>query len=777
MRSIAEKSPVTVPCLLALALSWGCSGVALPEWTQHGEGTGGDQGGAAEASSTVELEPVAGVPITREPEGPAATRLIAVALESAGGGEVVRVRGDGAFRYSAFSLHAPDRYVVDLEGVLIEDGALGEILGEGLILKVRTGQFRREPEPVARVVLDLAEVVDVTVQARSDGLEIRVGGTATAPAPAVVGSRPESRRPGADDREGAADWRILPLYGADVRAFAIAPDDPDRIYLGTSGGQIYRSDDGGRSWQDAAAALPFPGWVVSALHFDPNRPERLWMAGWGVFGGGIVAWTEDGGHVWTVRRDGLERQQVYSLALVREEEGKLYVGTRDGVYGSTDDGGTWSKLTHSQPQMQKVTSLAVDPLNRQRVLAGTWRQAYRTDDGGATWQRVPTGMVEDTEVFTLIPVPGRPGELWASTCGWVYNSVGFGERWTRHKAWEFERRRVPAFAVLSADHLLAGTVRGIEMSTDGGATWRKQGPQGMAILTIAHDPRRPDRILIGTEGDGVWRSDDRGQSFGPSGRGLTNLRVHDIVRAAGDLLLSVRDAGPRSGIYRSDDGGRSFIREGQGMPPVLDLTITADRVYAATERGLYERAGGEWRRVSELEERRVERVEAGSGGVLAVSRSGLFVSRGGLFAPLPYEHGLPLSAAVTGDAVWVADAAGLYRLTAAANDTVTPPFSPGKLLALGPDVLWSGKDGVYLRSASGWRRLAEERAMTLPTGDRERPVLLLEKGGRASLLDADGLAVTELELPVPNWDVNAVLLEGDTLYLGTNGQGLWKGSL
>src|SRR4051812_11885486 len=78
-----------------------------------------------------------------------------------------------------------------------------------------------------------------------------------------------------------SDWRPLPLWGGDVRTLAIDPTNPDVILAGTSAGQVYISQTGGGAWQNAGVPLPFPGWVVSALRFDPNRPARLWVALWG----------------------------------------------------------------------------------------------------------------------------------------------------------------------------------------------------------------------------------------------------------------------------------------------------------------------------------------------------------------------------------------------------------------------------------------------------------------------------------------------------------------
>jgi photosystem II stability/assembly factor-like uncharacterized protein len=550
--------------------------------------------------------------------------------------------------------------------------------------------------------------------------------------------------PGEDPPSPAAT--PVEIWGGDVRSLAIHPEDPDLLAAGTSAGHVYLSRDGGRSWQNAGVPVPFPDWVVGTLRFDPHRPRRLWAALWGVWGSGLVAMSDDLGATWRERMgsgvsDGLAgalpREPVYDLVVENGKPDLLYAGARSGVWLTRNAGLTWNHLTAAYPEIHHVSSLLVHP---ETLIAGTWRRAYRSDDGGLTWRGAFSGMELDSEVFQLRSVPGHPEELWASTCGWVYRSSDLGASWTRFKE-GLPERRTPSFAVLEDGRLLAGTIAGLYVSGDGGGSWRRRTDPALGIRAIAHDPRRPDRIVLGTEGAGVWISTDGGRRFEPSSRGMTNVRIEAVVALPGEasreeVLVAVRDAGPFSGIYRSTDAGRTFELEaatsGEALPPVLDLAVIGDRVYAATKAGWFARRGTDWHRAPEPEERRVD----------AVKRAD------------------PALAHVPAD--------------------VSGPFDPqGLETVAGGRLLW-GRHEVWFHGGDGesWRQVDTGRVgqvlRVLDTGDPRGPYLLVGDGD-AELFDpaASGSPVgSRLPLFFPARDIVAAARVDGRLLLGTTGHGL-----
>jgi len=583
---------------------------------------------------------------------------------------------------------------------------------------------------------------------------------------------------GAAPARAEGSFAPAPIWGADVRTLAFAPDDPWTVLAGTSAGQVYLSQNGGATWRNAGAALPFPGWVVAALRFDPNRGGRLWAALWGIWGSGQVAYSDDLGKSWAAASRGLPDEPVYTIALVPGREGRLYAGTRSGVWGTEDGGGSWRRLTESLPDVQKVTSLLVDPALPDTVIAGTWRQAYRSDDGGRTWGPPLDGMVLDTEVFSLTPIADRPGEMWASTCGWVYQSVDHGSHWQRFKQ-GLDERRTTSFAALPDGRLLAGTVSGLYASTDGGRSWVRKSDPALSVLSIAVHPRRPQRVVLGTEGSGVWISDDGGESFHRASQGMTNTRVWALAAVGPELLAAVDHAGPVSGIHTSPDGGRTWSGLFAPLPTVLDLAVVRGRAYAATDRGLYQRLGEDWRRCPELGEGRVEQLATDGRSLVARTAAGLWELAGERFVPLPWKHGPPRSAALVAGALWASDAQGVYRLTPGANHTIAAPAPGGRLDRLGDRLLlWNG-GGAWLRAGDldgEWSAIEEKPTRVLATGDARLPAVVVT-GESAKLYDRAARAFRPLELPFPARDLAAALIRNGRLFLGTSGYGLQVGEI
>jgi type IV pilus assembly protein PilQ len=107
------------------------------------------------------------------PIGDAATRLSAVEVESAPGLTVVEIRGDGEFAYSTFRLSDPDRFVIDLAGVVNNAAQSSIPVASGPVERVRLAQFRPFPEPVSRVVFDLRASGQPQIERTPDSLVVR----------------------------------------------------------------------------------------------------------------------------------------------------------------------------------------------------------------------------------------------------------------------------------------------------------------------------------------------------------------------------------------------------------------------------------------------------------------------------------------------------------------------------------------------------------------------------------------------------------------------------
>ncbi|MEM1176859.1 MAG: type IV pilus secretin PilQ [Acidobacteriota bacterium] len=130
------------------------------------------------------------------PAGVIASQLYSVDILEADAGTVVQVVGDGEFAFSSFRLENPERFVIDLTGVVNTGASATVPVGSANVEQIRIGQFKPRPEPVSRVVFDLQDGSVPTITRTGDGLLVSFGGAAipevaAARVPEMVAPEPE----------------------------------------------------------------------------------------------------------------------------------------------------------------------------------------------------------------------------------------------------------------------------------------------------------------------------------------------------------------------------------------------------------------------------------------------------------------------------------------------------------------------------------------------------------------------------------------------------------
>jgi hypothetical protein len=155
-----------------------------------------------------------------------------------------------------------------------------------------------------------------------------------------------------------------------LMAMAYALSAPNIAYLGTGGSGVYKSTNGGLSWQPAGLT----GEYIWSVAVDPADPDLVYAA---TSTPGSLKVSLDGGATWT---DANLQVTFYSLATSPASPGRLVAGTDSGLFRY--QAGSWTQMGLSD---QVVNAIAIDPHNSSVIYAGTTNGAYYTIDGGTTW--------------------------------------------------------------------------------------------------------------------------------------------------------------------------------------------------------------------------------------------------------------------------------------------------------------------------------------------------------------------------------------------------------
>ncbi len=333
---------------------------------------------------------------------------------------------------------------------------------------------------------------------------------------------------------------------------------------------------------------------INCVAFHPSDNQTFWV---GTANGGIWK-TTDGGTTWDVLNNGTAVLAVSDIIIPSDyvNSNTIYIATGDrdhwdsnsvGVLKSTDGGVMWNAtdLTYSVANGKMVNKLIIDPNDNQTILAATKDGVYKTTDGGDNWNTQLTGErfidleYKPGDFNTLYGGTRYGGEIWRSTDG--------GATWTQILDTDGERVELavsPDNSTVVYALIAAGNngLKGIYKSTDSGASFTLEydsknllgwdsdgnddGGQGWYDLSLTVNPADVDMVFVG--GVNTWKSTDGATSFSIvnhwSGNDAPEVHAdkHRLrYRSNGDLF-ECNDGG----VYIStDDGEEDWTDKTNGM--------------------------------------------------------------------------------------------------------------------------------------------------------------------------------------------------------------------
>ncbi|HBE81655.1 MAG TPA: YCF48-related protein [Pyrinomonadaceae bacterium] len=384
------------------------------------------------------------------------------------------------------------------------------------------------------------------------------------------------------DPKNFAEWTVVGPDGGDVRAIAIDPKDPERIYISTLDGQIHSSSDGGRTWQ-MLVNLDKPQLVIDDMFVDSRDSNVIYAAGHRHKAPGGFFKSKDGGKTWKESKE-LRNESIHAMTQSESDPENLFVGTTSGVWVSRNSGDDWEKISSGSMPIN-VNSLAIDPRSRDTIFAGTWWRAYKSTDAGKSWKLIKDGMIDDSDVFAIDINERNRDHIFASACSGIYESLDGGEKWKKIQGIPSTSRRTRAILQHPSQPgtVYAGTTEGFWMSVNGGKTWSMTTQKNLEINKIAVHRQVPNRVFIATNNNGVMVSNDGGKSFSQTNQNFTSRFAYSVtadVSQPGRLYATTHNTASSGGFFFvSSDGGANWQpARGLDMNKVSLFSVLQDRI-------------------------------------------------------------------------------------------------------------------------------------------------------------------------------------------------------
>jgi len=468
----------------------------------------------------------------------------------------------------------------------------------------RVARFNRFPAPLALLVLSATQGTALSATPAS-ALRAAASARITAPADSLF---PDLR------------WRSIgPFEGGRVEAVAGVPGRPATFYFGAVVGGVWKTTDAGGHWTPIFDDQPIAS--IGAIAVAPSDPNVIYVGtgepdprGDISFGDGMYRSTDagrtwqhlglrDSRHIGRIVVDPHDPDVVYVAAL-----GHAFGPNEErGVFRSRDGGRSWEKVLYVDENTGAV-DLALDPHNPRVLFAAMWQVRrmpwklvnggpgsglYRSTDGGATWTRLEGhGLPSGTLGRLSVSVSGADGNVVYAlvnhrTRGGLYRSTDAGATWERVNDSQTIQQRPWYYFRVYADPRDPNTVYVCNFffyrSTDGG--------RSMEAIRLPHvdhhalwiDPDDPKRMIEGNDG-GATITLNGGRTWSSESNQPTSQFYHVtaddrfpyyLYGAQQDRgTVAVASASPRGAItgkdwYHVGGGESSYVLPKPGDPSVV----------------------------------------------------------------------------------------------------------------------------------------------------------------------------------------------------------------
>ena len=336
---------------------------------------------------------------------------------------------------------------------------------------------------------------------------------------------------------GGLEWRMVgPFRGGRSATVTGVIGDRNLYYMGTAGGGVWKTTDGGQTWENISDG--FYGGSIGAIAVSQSDPNVIYVGEGeetvrGNVSSGRGLWkSTDAGKTW--QSIGLKQSEHIGRIRIHPSNPNLvYVAAmgnlwkpnaQRGVFRSKNGGETWEKILFESDKAGAV-DLVLDPNNPRIIYANTWeikRNGYRMDSGGPgskLWQSVDGG----DHWKELTNKPGLPKGVWGisgvavsplnsnkiwviieNAKGGVYRSDDGGEKWTyissknalRQRAWYYSR----IYADTQNEDRLYVMNTSYHRSNDGGKTWEGFNSPHGDHHDLWIDPQDNQRMIIADDG-------------------------------------------------------------------------------------------------------------------------------------------------------------------------------------------------------------------------------------------------------------------------------------